>query len=155
MSRPRYVNTNLALFDWDEADIDPVDYRKRRIRRSDPGLDPEEDLVDVDDAECRAFAEAATEYADPDGAAVSAGPDAAKRGCTCLWCGSVFERRQNGGRAQKFCAERCRRSFAKAALRWAEEAVASGVLAREQLRSGPPATRRSISDATSAPDMDG
>jgi hypothetical protein len=29
------VNTNLALFDWDEADIDPVDYRKRRIRRSD------------------------------------------------------------------------------------------------------------------------
>jgi hypothetical protein len=155
MSRPRYLNTNLALFDWDEADIDPVDYRKRRIRRSDSGLDPEEDLVDVDDAECRAFAEAATEYADPDGAAVSGGPDAAKRGCTCLWCGSVFERRQNGGRAQKFCAETCRRSFAKAALRWAQEVVASGVLAREQLRSDPPATRRSISDATSASDMDG
>ena len=140
MSRPRYVNTDLALFDGDEADIDPVDYRKRRIRRSDSGLDPEEDLVDVDD---------------PDGAPISAGPDAAKRGCTCLWCGSVFERRQNGGRAQKFCAETCRRSFAKAARRWAEEVVASGVLAREQLRSGPPATRRSISDATSASDMDG
>ena len=71
----------------------------------------------------------------------SAGPDPT---CTCLWYGKKFGPRQDGGKRQRFCAEPCRRHFAKAALAWTEEAVASGALAREQLRKASPATRRSF-----------
>ena len=64
--------------------------------------------------------------------------------CACLWCGRPFEPRSNGGKRQRFCAEPCRRAFAKAALAWTVEAVASGALVREELWSASPATRRSI-----------
>lgn len=69
------------------------------------------------------------------------------RGASCLWFGSSFQPRQDGGKPQRFCAEPCRRSFAEAALAWAEDAVASGALAREELRKASPATRRCATKA--------
>jgi hypothetical protein len=74
----------------------------------------------------------------------SAGPDPT---CTCLWCGKKFGPRQDGGKRQRFCAEPCRRHFAKAALAWVMDAVATGKLSREDLRNGPPATRRCATKA--------
>jgi hypothetical protein len=51
---------------------------------------------------------------------------------------------KDGGKRQRFCGEPCRRHFAKAALAWVMDAVATGKLSREDLRNGPPATRRSF-----------
>ena len=152
MTTPRHISTDPdpSAFDDDEADTDLVHATKRRSRRSDLGLDADEDDLTVnDEAERRDFEDPSdTEPRDPDErrdvAPASAGLDPAKRGCTCLWCGSMFERRRDGGRAQKYCSEPCRRSFAKAALARTEEAIASGALAREQLRKASPATPRSF-----------
>ncbi len=55
----------------------------------------------------------------------------------CLNCGASFERRQDGGKRQKFCSEPCRREFAKDALAHAEWTVAAGLLTRDRLREGP------------------
>ena len=68
----------------------------------------------------------------------------------CLWCAKHFRPRQDGGKRQRFCAEPCRRLFAKAALAWVVQAVASGRLAREQLWNASPATRRSPTEAKGA-----
>lgn len=120
----------------------------------------EDDLVD-DELGRREYAEDpdGAELADPakrhDEAPASAGLDPAQRRCICLWCGSGFQRRQDGGKRQRFCAEPGGRAFAKAALTWAAEAVASGALAREESRSGPSAMRRSIAEAKPVSDVVG
>jgi hypothetical protein len=72
----------------------------------------------------------------------------------CLWCGRSFERRK-GGKLQRFCAERCRRHFAKAALAWVMDAVATGKLSREDLRNGRPATPRCATEEYKPPDVVG
>ena len=56
MSRPPHISTDPDPFWDDEADMDLIDYRKRRSRRSDPGMDPEDDLV-VDELGRREYAE--------------------------------------------------------------------------------------------------
>jgi hypothetical protein len=53
----------------------------------------------------------------------------------CLWCGHAFTPRATGGSAQQFCAAACRHEFHRAARRWAEWAVAAGVLSIDELRN--------------------
>ena len=52
----------------------------------------------------------------------------------CLWCGCDYYRRQNGGKAQRFCAAKCRRAFHSAARIWAEREIAEERLTVEELR---------------------
>jgi hypothetical protein len=59
----------------------------------------------------------------------------------CLWCGSRFERRNDGGRAQRFCRPACRRALDAAGRRWIAGALASGALTSDMLRNGSPAIR--------------
>jgi hypothetical protein len=47
---------------------------------------------------------------------------------SCPWCGRGFRPRVSGGRTQRFCQPRCRRSFHAAARSWALDAVAAGTL---------------------------
>ena len=40
--------------------------------------------------------------------------------CTfCIWCGTEYESRSNGGSAQRFCSAPCRRAFDSACRIWA------------------------------------
>jgi hypothetical protein len=57
---------------------------------------------------------------------------------SCLWCGRGFQPRR-GGSPRVFCAPACRAAFHTAARRWAEQAVASGMLTIAELRTGDPA----------------
>jgi len=57
----------------------------------------------------------------------------------CLWCGQPFEPRHTGGSPRVFCTSGCRTAFHSAARRWAEQAVAAGLLTVAELRSGDPA----------------
>ena len=61
MTKPGEQRHRSDRFGDDEADMDLVDYRKRRSRRSNPGFDPADDLV-VDELGRREYVE------DPDGA---------------------------------------------------------------------------------------
>jgi len=63
-------------------------------------------------------------------------------GCSCLWCGQPFEPRRTGGKRQRFCVQTCRRAFARAAAALVARAIEAGTLSRDELRNGPPATRR-------------
>ena len=62
-------------------------------------------------------------------------------GTTCLWCSRTFTPRRDGGKAQRFCRETCRRSFDAAGRRWIAGAIATGMLTVDTLRNGPAATR--------------
>ena len=64
-----------------------------------------------------------------------------QRSCASLWCGEYFEPRRDGGKAQRFCRETCRRSFDAAGRRWIAGAIATGMLTVDTLRNGPAATR--------------
>jgi hypothetical protein len=55
-------------------------------------------------------------------------------GRACLWCGRSFEPRR-GGQRQLFCRPNHRLAFHAAARRWAERAVAEGVLTIADLNS--------------------
>src|SRR6516225_1646904 len=66
---------------------------------------------------------------------------AAVTGTTCLWCSRTFTPRRDGGKAQRFCRETCRRSFDAAGRRWIAGAIATGMLTVDTLRNGPAATR--------------
>ncbi len=57
----------------------------------------------------------------------------------CLWCGKPFKPRRGGGSRQTFCGAGCRHRFHAAARRWAEQAVAAGVLTIADVRNGNPA----------------
>jgi hypothetical protein len=70
---------------------------------------------------------------------------------SCLWCGSTFTPRATGGHAQRFCRPTCRRAFDAAGRRWVAEAIASGTLPLDVLRSGAAATRALVADAVSPP----
>ncbi len=37
----------------------------------------------------------------------------------CIWCGTAFEPRSNGGSAQRFCSKDCRQDFNTACRIWA------------------------------------
>jgi hypothetical protein len=56
----------------------------------------------------------------------------------CLWCGEGFAPRR-GGSPRRFCCPRHRSAFHGAARRWAEKAVADGMLSVSDLRNGDPA----------------
>ena len=46
----------------------------------------------------------------------------------CPWCGEPFTPRGDGGKRQKFCAERCRQQFHAACRVWAEDQVWYGLV---------------------------
>jgi hypothetical protein len=56
----------------------------------------------------------------------------------CRWCGRA-SRTRRGGSPRVFCTSSCRTAFHSAARRWAECAVASGLLTVGELRRGDPA----------------
>jgi hypothetical protein len=47
---------------------------------------------------------------------------------TCTWCGSLFNPRKTGGRAQRFCSARCRMRFHTACRLWGEKQVRRGLV---------------------------
>jgi hypothetical protein len=53
----------------------------------------------------------------------------------CLWCGRSFPARR-GGSPQRFCCAAHRLAFWSALRRWAERAVAAGVLTVADVRNG-------------------
>jgi hypothetical protein len=55
----------------------------------------------------------------------------------CLWCGRPFPARR-GGSPQRFCCSAHRMAFWSALRRWAERAVAAGVLSLDRIRKGDP-----------------
>src|SRR5262245_56686401 len=67
----------------------------------------------------------------------------------CLWCNREFQPRRSGGSRQAFCCPRHRVAFHSAARRWAERAVASGVLTIAELQNGPTAACTLVSDEVS------
>jgi len=56
----------------------------------------------------------------------------------CRWCGRACQARR-GGSSRLFCTSGCRTAFHSAARRWAERAVASGLLTLADLRNSNPA----------------
>ena len=44
----------------------------------------------------------------------------------CPWCGEPYLPRTNGGKAQRFCSEPCRRGFDRALRAWAQRQWAAG-----------------------------
>jgi hypothetical protein len=70
----------------------------------------------------------------------------------CPWCGNRFERRNDGGKAQRFCRSACRRALDAAGRRWIAGALASGALTLDDLRNGFLTTRALLpSPETPAP----
>lgn len=67
----------------------------------------------------------------------------------CLWCGSGFEPRRDGGKAQRFCSPDCRLAFHRAARLWAIAAIDAGTLTVAALRNGPLATYTLVGRASS------
>jgi hypothetical protein len=57
----------------------------------------------------------------------------------CLWCHNPFLPRRNGGSPQRFCSGEHREIFWSASRRWAERAVAAGVLTVDQIKDNDPA----------------
>jgi hypothetical protein len=72
----------------------------------------------------------------------------------CLWCGSGFAPRSDGGKRQLFCRPACRRGFDAAGRRWVAEAIATRVLTVDALRNGPAATRALVPAAASPATVD-
>jgi hypothetical protein len=56
----------------------------------------------------------------------------------CLWCGRPFSARR-GGSPKRFCSASHRMAFWSALRRWAERAVAAGILTIDHIRNGDPA----------------
>jgi hypothetical protein len=56
----------------------------------------------------------------------------------CKWCGKAFHPRR-GGSPQQFCGSGCRTMFWTALRRWAEQALATGVVTIDAIRNGSPA----------------
>jgi hypothetical protein len=75
----------------------------------------------------------------------------------CMWCGTPFEPRRDGGRAQRFCSPTCRRALDAAVRRYVNEALACGTLTIARLKAGPVATRalsRQAEQPTQLPDIE-
>ena len=74
----------------------------------------------------------------------------------CLWCGSRFEPRNDGGKAQRFCRPACRRALDAAGRRWIAGALASGALSSGDVRNGSLTTRALLPSAEAqAPNLGG
>jgi hypothetical protein len=56
----------------------------------------------------------------------------------CLWCERPFQERR-GGSPKRYCSAAHRMAFWSALRRWAERAVAAGVLTVDHIRNGDPA----------------
>ncbi len=52
----------------------------------------------------------------------------------CTWCGSLFEARATGGKAQRFCSPRCRRQYEAACRAYAEREHREGRVPTDALR---------------------
>jgi hypothetical protein len=73
----------------------------------------------------------------------------------CGWCGKGFTPRSDGGKRQVFCRPVCRRGFDAAGRRWVADAIATGRLTVQELKSGAAPTRalrRSGERLSSSPD---
>jgi hypothetical protein len=65
------------------------------------------------------------------------------------WCGRPFTPRTTGGRAQRYCALRCRRAYDAAGRRFVAAAIADGTLTPAALKKAYAATRALMLDAVS------
>ena len=62
----------------------------------------------------------------------------------CLWCGTEFEPRSNGGKPQRFCSTPCRRAFDTACRVYAAAEVEAGRLPVSALREALEQRARSL-----------
>ncbi len=53
----------------------------------------------------------------------------------CTWCGTDFERRNNGGSAQRFCSKDCRQDFNTACRIWASQEYEAERVSISELRT--------------------
>ncbi len=53
----------------------------------------------------------------------------------CTWCGTNFERRNNGGSAQRFCSKDCRQDFNTACRIWASQEYEAERVSISELRT--------------------
>ena len=70
----------------------------------------------------------------------------------CRWCGRACRPRR-GGSPRLFCTSGCRTAFHSACRRWAERAIASGLLTLPELRSGDPAACMLLQDRISGAEV--
>jgi hypothetical protein len=70
--------------------------------------------------------------------------------CTCLWCGTTFQPRADGGTPQRFCNRGCRRALDHASRAWVRRQVDAGLLSVADLRDGP-GTARALHPETYPP----
>jgi hypothetical protein len=61
--------------------------------------------------------------------------------CACLWCGTAFQPRADGGTPQRFCNRGCRRAFDHAPRAWVRRQVDAGLLSVADLRDSPGTAR--------------
>jgi len=59
----------------------------------------------------------------------------------CLWYGTAFERRRDGGKSQRFCSPTHRRAFETAARTYVRRAIEDGTLTVANLREAAGTTR--------------
>ena len=52
----------------------------------------------------------------------------------CLWCGTPFRPRADGGSPMKFCRSACRNAFWSAARQWVWKAVSVGLVSPAAIR---------------------
>ena len=64
-----------------------------------------------------------------------------RKGERCAWCDRPFCRRCNGGKAQRFCGQRCRRQFDAGGRAFVRAALAAGRLTVAELRNAIATTR--------------
>ena len=72
---------------------------------------------------------------------------------SCRWCGRACRLRR-GGSPRVFCGPACRTAFHSAARRWAEGAVAAGVLTIADIRKGARAACTLLTGAVSPAPID-
>ena len=65
------------------------------------------------------------------------------------WCGKLFNPRRDGGRARRFCDERCRRALDGAGRQWIADTLKRGMLTVADIKNGPAATRALLPAAAS------
>ena len=76
-------------------------------------------------------------------------PSSSLSAADCLWCGTGFAPRRDGGKPQVFCRPACRRDFDAAGRRWVAEAIAASVLTVAALRDGAIPTRALLAGGVS------
>jgi hypothetical protein len=125
---------------WEDV-VPAIEARIRAIRERDPTWYPRS-LGYFDKAvrqvyRYRVVKPLATDAPPADGCE-RASPD---HSCACLWCGTTFQPRADGGTAQRFCKPACRRAFDHASRAWVRRQVDAGLLSVADLRNGPETAR--------------